>query len=117
MTNINPDRQERVRKALTYFSVTAYFTGVMLLLLCAEMIYKYLILDNSADAPRWFFYTAQIHGFGYMAFLIATVNLGTKARWEPAKWIITALGGVVPFLSFFVEKKRREEVEIAFQLK
>ena len=52
MTNINPDRQERVRKALTYFSVTAYFTGVMLLLLCAEMIYKYLILDNSADAPR-----------------------------------------------------------------
>ena len=52
-----------------------------------------------------------------MAFLIATVNLGTKARWEPAKWIITALGGVVPFLSFFVEKKRREEVETAFQLK
>lgn len=117
MTNINPDRQQRVKKALTFFSITAYFTGVMLLTLCGAMIYRYGILGDTGESPRWFFTIAQIHGFGYMAFLIATVNLGTKARWEPAKWIITALGGVVPFLSFFVEKKRRDEVEEAFQLK
>ena len=51
-----------------------------------------------------------------MAFLIAIVNLGTKARWTPGEWIITALGGVVPLLSFFVERKRREEVKAAFAL-
>lgn len=117
MNTINPNRRERVKKALTFFSITAYFTGVMLLTLCGEMIYKYLILEDSSTAPSWFFYTAQIHGFAYMLFLIAIVNLGTKARWEPAKWIVTALGGVVPFLSFIVERKRRDEVEVAFKLK
>lgn len=117
MATVNPERQKRVKQALTIFSVTAYFTGVMLLTLCGAMIYRYGILgDTVGDSPSWFFTIAQVHGFGYMAFLVATVNLGTKARWEPSKWIITALGGVVPFLSFFVEKKRRDEVSEAFQL-
>ncbi|MEJ5919295.1 MULTISPECIES: DUF3817 domain-containing protein [unclassified Corynebacterium] len=116
MNTVNPVRAKRVKTALTAFSITAYITGVMLLVLCAEMVYKYLILDDSSQAPGWFFYTAQAHGFAYMAFLIAIVNLGTKARWEPGKWIITALGGVVPFLSFFVEAKRRDEVKRAFNL-
>nr|WP_120491184.1 DUF3817 domain-containing protein [Corynebacterium lactis] len=117
MNTVNPNRRERVKKALTFFSVTAYFTGVMLLILCGEMIYKYGILADSEAAPGWFFYTAQLHGGAYMLFLIAIVNLGTKARWEPGKWIVTALGGVVPFLSFIVERKRRDEVEAAFNLK
>lgn len=113
---IHPKRQSRVKKALTAFSITAYITGVMLLVLVAEMIYKYLILADSSDAPGWFVIVAQVHGFAYMAFLIAIVNLGTKARWSPGKWIITALGGVVPFLSFYVEHKRRLEVEADFAL-
>lgn len=116
MNYVNPERARRVKSALTAFSITAYITGVMLLVLCAEMIYKYLILEDSSAAPGWFFYTAQLHGFAYMAFLIAIVNLGTKARWEPGKWIITALGGVVPFLSFIVENKRRNEVKATFNL-
>ena len=116
MSNVNPQRRERVKTALKWFSGTAYFTGVMLLILCAEMIYKYLILEDSASAPSWFFYTAQLHGFAYMAFMIAIVNLGTKARWEPGKWIVTALGGVVPFLSFIVERHHRDEVVQAFNL-
>lgn len=115
-TRVHPERARRVKSALTAFSVTAYITGVMLLAVVAEMVYKYIILDDSADAPAWFFYVAQVHGFAYMAFLIAIVNLGTKARWSPGKWIITALGGVVPLLSFFVERKRREEVKAAFAL-
>ena len=113
---IHPNRQRRVKTALTAFSFTAYITGVMLLVLVAEMVYKYLIMPEGQEAPGWFFFIAQIHGFAYMAFLIAIVNLGTKARWTPGKWIITALGGVVPLLSFFVERKRREEVKAAFAL-
>ncbi len=113
---IHPNRQKRVRTALKAFSITAYITGVMLLVLVAEMIYKYVIMPEGQEAPSWFFFVAQAHGFAYMAFLIAIVNLGTKARWSPGKWIITALGGVVPFLSFIVERKRRDEVEAEFNL-
>ena len=113
---IHPNRQRRVKTALTAFSITAYITGVMLLVLVAEMVYKYLIMPEGQEAPAWFFFIAQVHGFAYMAFLIAIVNLGTKARWSPGKWIITALGGVVPLLSFFVERKRRDEVKAKFNL-
>ena len=122
MTNSNgavhPNRQKRVRGALKAFSIAAYATGVMLLVLVVEMILKYGIFrDNN---PEWMdsagLIIAQVHGLFYFVFLITIVNLGQKARWAPGKWIITALGGVVPFLSFYVEKKRREEVVAQFHL-
>ncbi|STC50269.1 hypothetical membrane protein [Corynebacterium jeikeium] len=51
-----------------------------------------------------------------MVYVISCLDLGTKARWEPSKWVTTMLAGVVPFLSFIVEKRRRDEVKAAFQL-
>lgn len=113
---IHPERKARVAKALKMFSIAAFVTGVWLLLLVAEMIYKYAILSNSADAPGWFFYVAQAHGLFYMIYLITTVNLGINARWEPLKWITTALAGTIPFMSFIVEHKRRKEVQAQYQL-
>ncbi len=116
----NPQRQRRVRTALRFFSATAYITGVMLLCLAGVMIAVYGFMGHSfadgQDKPSWFTWVAVVHGYCYMAFLIAVVNLGTKARWAPSKWIVTALGGVVPFLSFFVEAARRREVEAKFAL-
>ncbi|WKD58798.1 DUF3817 domain-containing protein [Corynebacterium caspium] len=109
---IHPERQRQVRSALTYFSIMAWITGVMLLALCARMIAHYVLhLDVSA-----FTWIAIAHGWVYMIFLITTANLGLRARWAPGKWILTALGGVVPFLSFFVEHARRKEVTTRFQL-
>ena len=51
-----------------------------------------------------------------MLYCITCLDLGTKARWEPSKWLTTILAGVVPLLSFFVEHKRRVEVKEAFAL-
>lgn len=113
---IHPERQARVRKALKIFSIAAFVTGVWLLLLCAEMVYKYLILSDPSQAPGWFFYVAQAHGLFYMCYLVATVNLGINARWQPLKWITTSLAGTIPFLSFVAEHKRRKEVTADFQL-
>lgn len=119
-TSPNPTRVKRVKRALTFFSVTAYITGFMLLLLCAVMIAIYGFMGygftDGQPKPGWFTTVAVVHGYCYMAFMIAVVNLGVKARWEPMKWIITALGGVVPMLSFFVEAKRRHEVKAKFDL-
>ena len=41
---------------------------------------------------------------------------GLKARWPATTWVVTAISGVVPFLSFVVEAKRRKEVTATFQL-
>lgn len=111
---MNPDRQARVAKALKRYSIAAYVTGVWLLVLCVEMILKYLVLKE--NSPQWFMYIGMAHGLFFIIYLIMTLDLGTKARWEPVKWLVTCLAGTIPFLSFVVEKRRRTEVQQAYQL-
>ena len=109
---IHPERQRRVNQALQFFTVTAWITGVLLLLLVARMIMQYGFGMN-VDYLSW---VARVHGFAFVAFLMASLNLGSKARWSAGTWIATALSGVVPFMSFVVENKRRKEVKQKFQL-
>lgn len=113
MTQIHPERKKSVRQALTWFSIAAWVTGVWLLILVARMICDY---GFNMDIPTWAKYIGQVHGLFYMIYLVCTLNLGVKARWEPLKWVVTALAGTVPFLSFFVEHWRRREVTETFQL-
>ena len=112
---IHPARQQRVAKALKWYSVMAIATGIWLLVLVVEMIFKYLIL-GSDNTPAWFSYIGPAHGIFFMLYCITCLDLGTKARWEPSKWLTTILAGVVPLLGFFVEHKRRVEVKEAFAL-
>ncbi|AGP30307.1 DUF3817 domain-containing protein [Corynebacterium terpenotabidum] len=112
---VTPDRKRRVEGALKRYSVMAYITGIFLLLLCLEMILKYLIFPPlDIDSPSWFTVVAIVHGWIYMAYCLTCLDLGVKARWEPAKWVTTILAGVIPVLSFILEKRRREEVAEAF---
>lgn len=115
MTNptIHPNRKRRVAQALKLYSVAAWVTGIWLLILVGRMILEY---GFNMDLPTWARYIGQVHGLFYMLYLVATLNLGTKARWDPTKWVVTALAGTIPFLSFFVEAWRRKEVTQAFQL-
>ncbi len=56
------------------------------------------------------------HGIAYMTYLLSILILGPRARWPVGKLFTTALAGVVPFLSFWMEHKRRREIEEEFQL-
>ncbi|WIM67245.1 DUF3817 domain-containing protein [Corynebacterium breve] len=109
---IHPERKRRVKQALTFFSITAWITGIMLLLLVVRMVMQYL-LHMDVSMLGW---VAIVHGWCYLAFFIAALNLGLKARWSMPQWIVTVIAGVVPLLSFFVEKWRRDEVTEKFQL-
>ena len=114
MNNVHPERKRRVKQALLFFSISAWVTGVWLLFLTARMIAEYLL---GLSVPDWAHYIGQVHGLFYIVYLIATLNLGTKALWPPLRWVVTALACCVPFLSFFVEKWRRDEVTEKFQLR
>ena len=107
---------EKIPGALMRFRVLAWITGLWLLFLTGEMIYKYLIMDASATAPGWFFYVAQVHGLFYMLYLAFTIDLAIKARWKASTTIWTALAGTVPFLSFVFEHIRTKQVKAAFGL-
>ncbi|MFP7364180.1 DUF3817 domain-containing protein [Corynebacterium callunae] len=112
-TPIHPERKKRVRQALTMFSIAAWITGVFLLALTLRMVLQYIV---GMEMPGWATFIAIFHGWAYIIYLLTTLNLGLKARWEPIRWFTTAIAGVVPFLSFFIEHNRRKEVIAAFQL-
>ncbi|MDQ1546513.1 MAG: hypothetical protein QOH69_1417, partial [Actinomycetota bacterium] len=55
-----------------------------------------------------------VHGWFYVVYLLADFTLWSRMRWPFAMFILIALGGVVPFLSFiaehFVAKRARREL-------
>ncbi len=129
-----PEDYPRIRRSLSIYKVTSVITGVMLLLLCAVMVMKYafgvalfLFTPNAfaeflpivpegqeAEFPREGFdlFKAILiaHGWFYVVYLISDFLLWSPMRWGFAKFLLIALGGVIPFLSFFLEGKVAREV-------
>jgi integral membrane protein len=95
---------DRVRSSLRRFEVMAFVVGFGLLVLCLEVVLHYGF-DN--DALAWW---SPIHGVLYMLYLVATADLGLKVRWSLPRMIGVMLAGVVPFFSFFMERKVAAQV-------
>lgn len=110
----------RIRGALKFYRVFAYITGVLLLLLVFEMVFKYtpLQLEIELGGPSGFLALVPIgsvtainlstgiliaHGWLYVVYLFADFRLWSLMRWPFTQFIAIAAGGVVPFLSFIVE--------------
>ena len=114
MTNkVHPARQARIRGPLKFFSIAATVTGIFLIILVIRMVCQYLI---GMEIPKWATYIAIVHGIAYMTYLLSILILGPRALWPVSKLFTTALAGVVPFLSFWMEHKRRKEIKEEFQL-
>lgn len=122
----------RIRGALKLYRVFAYITGTMLLLLVLEMIFKYtpiqreielggahgfiaLVPDKTVQAVNLSTGILIAHGWLYVVYLFSDFRLWSMMRWPFRRFIEIALGGVVPFLSFFVEHfiTRRVHRELA----
>lgn len=109
----------RIPGALRLYKVASVITGVFLLLLCAEMIIKYVFLHEIEMAgPGGFLALVPngtvtavnlstgiliAHGWFYVLYLFADFRLWSLMRWPFSRFLLIALGGVVPTLSFFVE--------------
>ncbi|MFC0581930.1 DUF3817 domain-containing protein [Micrococcoides hystricis] len=124
--------QQQIRSALTFYRFAAYITGIFLLLLVAEMVAKYAFgLElfaggTAADGSSHGFGFAPtdsvegglnlsiavliVHGWLYVIYLIADFRLWSLMNWPATRLLVIALGGVVPFLSFIVEKRVHKEV-------
>ncbi len=125
----------QIRSALTFYKITSYITGIMLLLLCAEMVLRYgfnLFLfagaTNTLTGETFALGLAQAepsviegvnlsiavlvaHGWLYVLYLIADFRLWSLMRWPFTRFVLIALGGVIPFLSIILERKVHREVE------
>ena len=120
----------RIRGALKFYRVTSIITGVFLLLLVVMMVFRYGFgEDISFDTlyglqllPRELVTGVNVsvviltmHGWFYVLYLVSDFLVWSRLRWPFSRFLIVALGGVVPFLSFIVERvyHRRATAELA----
>ena len=90
-----------MRAALSRYRAIAYVVGVVLILLVViGMPMKYL-----GDRPVVVETVGPAHGFLYMVYLVATFDLGRRARWPLGRMVLVMLAGTVPFVSFVAERR------------
>jgi len=117
----------RIPGALKLYQVASIITGVLLLLLCAEMVIKYgfhhelelagpngflaFVPNDTVTAVNLSTGILIAHGWFYVLYLFSDFRLWSLMRWPFTRFILIALGGVIPTLSFFVEVRTAREVK------
>jgi integral membrane protein len=119
----------RIRLALKLYRITSIITGSFLLLLCMMMVFRYILgVDIELAGPFGFLYLDPreaiaargginlstiiliAHGWFYVLYVLSDFNLWSPMRWKPIRLLIMFLGGIVPFLSFILERRIHREV-------
>lgn len=130
-----PEDYPRIKRALSIYKVTSVITGIMLLLLCAVMVMKYAVgvqlylftpdgfavfreiapegVEADFVQPGFDLFKAILiaHGWFYVIYLISDFMLWSPMRWGFSKFLLIALGGVIPLLSFFLEGRVARQVQ------
>ncbi|WP_281287181.1 DUF3817 domain-containing protein [Actinotalea subterranea] len=97
------DWTSKANGALRRYRVMAWVTGVMLLVLVAEMTLKYLV-QAGPELMRWIEWVPFAHGWIYVVYLVTVVDVWSTLRWGFGRLAAMVLGGVVPVMSFVVER-------------
>ncbi|QAY70157.1 DUF3817 domain-containing protein [Xylanimonas protaetiae] len=102
----------KARGALARYRVMAIVTGVMLLLLTAWCIVKYPVGEwqwfGNHDVAAFVDATwivAPVHGWVYVVYLVTVLHLWSTMRWGYGRLVTMVLAGVVPVMSFVVERR------------
>ncbi|WP_299955538.1 DUF3817 domain-containing protein [uncultured Modestobacter sp.] len=87
--------------ALSRYRVLAYVVGVMLII----VVFVALPLNHWGGVPEVSEVVSPIHGFLYIVYLLAAFDLARKARFTAKGTVLVFLAGVVPFVSFWAERR------------
>lgn len=86
---------------LKSFKIVALLEGVSLLLLFFfAMPMKYLMND-----PMYVKHIGMAHGLLFIGYIIMAVMLKIEDNWSGKKLAIVSLASIIPFGTFYVEKK------------
>lgn len=118
-TGPRPADVPRIRAVLAVYRVSAIVTGVFLLLLCLMMVFRYgMGVDIELGGPFGFLALQPreqivavnlstailiVHGWLYVLYLACDLLLWRMLRWSFLRFVVIALGGIIPLLSFFLE--------------
>jgi len=93
----------KARGSLSRYRFMAILTGCMLLVLCVEMFFKYVVpVEVVVDYMGW---VPFAHGWIYVVYLVTVLDLWSKMRWGFGRLATMVFAGVVPVMSFILEKR------------
>ncbi len=118
-----------IRKTVAVYKVSSIITGSFLLLLVLMMVLRYGFgVDIELLGPYGFLALTPkdlieginlssgiliVHGWLYVLYLACDFLLWRYIRFSFARFLFIALGGVVPFLSFYFERRVPRDVDAA----
>lgn len=103
-------REASLGPALTRYRVMAIITGVLLVLVFTNLGVRGITAvlgDEVHLAGSWL---AITHGWVYIVYLATVVDMWSRLRWGPARLAGLVLAGIVPGVSFVVERRVTREV-------
>ena len=116
-----PEDAPKIRRTIAVYKVSSIITGTFLLLLCGAMVSRYVFgVDLQLFGPYGPLYFEQrdlitginfttvvliAHGWLYVLYLGTDFVLWRLIRWSFGRFVFIALGGVIPLLSFFLERR------------
>ena len=90
-----------MRDPLLRYRVMANLVGVVLIVL----VFVAVPLRYLGGHPALSKTVSPIHGALYLVLVACVVLLGRARRWPVTRIVLVALGGTVPVVSFFVERR------------
>lgn len=97
---------DRVRGALLRYRVLANIVGVLL----AVLVFVGLPLKYLADRPATVAVVGFAHGLLYIVYCLTVVELAVRLRWSLRQIVPLVLAGVVPIMTFVMERKVTREL-------
>lgn len=117
----------RIRRTLSFYKVSSIITGSFLLVLVLMMVFRYgLGGDIELNGPAGFVTLTPkelvqginvstiiliVHGWLYVFYVAADFVLWRLTRFSFLRFLYITLGGVIPLLSFFLERQVPRFVE------
>lgn len=95
-----PIEQAQIDKRLLAYRITAWVTGIGLLILTVGVV-----LDWGFHLPLLAEIVGPIHGFLYMAYIVCTLLLAERCRWKPLDALVILACGTIPVASFVAERR------------
>lgn len=119
----------RIRRTVAVYKVSSIITGSFLMLLLLMMVLRYGFgVDIELLGPYGFLALTPkdliaginlssviliVHGWLYVLYLACDFLLWRYVRFSFLRFGVIALGGIIPLLSFFLERQVPREVEAA----
>ncbi|HRB71197.1 MULTISPECIES: DUF3817 domain-containing protein [Flavobacterium] len=86
---------------LRFFKIIAFLEGIsLLLLLFVAMPLKYMY-----DKPEMVRMVGMAHGLLFIGYIVLASMLKMEENWSLKKYLIVCVASVIPFGTFYVEKK------------